>query len=149
MPLEPPVGQRLLTFLQSQKLLTLATQEAETPYLSLMAYAVGEDLRQVFLATKQGTRKYENMRRNPAVALLIDDRCEKKGDFHDTMVVTGFGKAWEAEREEKGPLTALFLERHPELASIVHSPDGVIFKVVMERYLIIRRFEEAEELVLV
>lgn len=148
MPIQGRTPQWLLNFLQSQRLLVLATQEAETPYLSLMAFAVTEDLNHLIVATSRGTRKYENIRRHPGVALMIDDRCERGGDFQNTSTVTGFGMAREAEESEQASLTSLFLAKHPELTAFVLSPECVLLKVRMERYLIVRRFENVEEWVL-
>ena len=67
---------RLKDFFRTQKLTALATQEPGHPYLSLMAFAMTDDLNSLIIATKRETRKYSNMVKEPGVAFLIDNRSE-------------------------------------------------------------------------
>jgi uncharacterized protein YhbP (UPF0306 family) len=146
MPAKNDSINRLKTFFQSQKLTALATQERDGPYLNLMAFSWTEDLNYLIIATKQGTRKYANMMKNPGVALLVDNRSDRGADFQNTLAVTGIGKAMGLTEAEKASLTALFLENHPELEAFVKSPECALMKIRIEKYIIISRFEESEEL---
>ncbi len=51
---------RLREFFQTQKLTALATQTGH-PYLSLMAFALTDDLNYLIVATKRETRKYSKV----------------------------------------------------------------------------------------
>jgi heme iron utilization protein len=137
---------RLRVFFETQRLTALATQEPGHPYLSLMAFAMTDDLNSLIIATKKGTRKYSNMVKTPGVSFLIDNRSDEKDLFQKTRAVTGIGRVMEIEEIEKEFLTALFLKRHPELDSFVRARDCSLVKIKIEKFIIISQFQEAEEL---
>lgn len=137
---------RLNDFFQTQKLTALATQEPGHPYLSLMAFALTDDLNVLIIATKRETRKYSNMVKTPGVAFLIDNRSNEKDHFQNTLAVTGIGQAMEIEEIEKEFLSALFVKKHPELETFVRSRDCALVKIKIEKFIIISQFQEAEEL---
>ncbi|MEW6184479.1 MAG: pyridoxamine 5'-phosphate oxidase family protein [Thermodesulfobacteriota bacterium] len=140
--------ERLKTIFSTQKLAVLATQEIEGPYLSLMALAWTEDLSHIMIATRKGTRKYSNIMKSPQVALLIDNRSVRGEDFQNTMAVTALGEVMKPALSETDFLTSIFLGRHPDLELFVRSPECVVLKVQIKKYIIISRFEEAEELLM-
>jgi nitroimidazol reductase NimA-like FMN-containing flavoprotein (pyridoxamine 5'-phosphate oxidase superfamily) len=137
---------QLKEIFKTQKLATLATQEEDTPYVSLMAFAFSEDLTYLLVATKRSTRKYLNMIQRPGVSLLIDNRFNQINVFQDTLAVTCIGKAEPLEGSQKGPFWELFLRRQPELESLVQSPDCALMKITIDYYYILSRFEQVEEL---
>jgi general stress protein 26 len=137
---------RVSSLFKNQKLTVLSTQESNHPYLSLMAFAVTPDLKQVVVATQKGTRKHANILKKSGVALLVDNRLNQGKDFQDTVAVTGIGKAEEVQEQEKGELLRLYLEKHPELEGFATSSDCALIRVIMERYLIVQQFQDVFEL---
>jgi nitroimidazol reductase NimA-like FMN-containing flavoprotein (pyridoxamine 5'-phosphate oxidase superfamily) len=137
---------QLRALFETEKLAVLATQEERGPYLSLMAFAFTDDLRCLLIATKRGTRKYSNMMKKPGVSLLIDNRLNQKALFQETLAVTCLGRAESLEDSPKGFFLELFLRRHPELTSLVQSPDCALIKIIVENYYILRQFDQMEEL---
>ena len=76
--------------LLSQKLAVLATQSpAGSPYASLIAFAATPDLQKIVFATSRETRKFTNIKHNPEISLLVDNRSNRENDFHDARAVTG------------------------------------------------------------
>lgn len=137
---------RLKNFFQTQKLTVLATQEPGHPYLSLMAFAISEDLNSLIIATKRETRKYSNMVKTPGVSFLIDNRSNERDQFQNTLAVTGIGQAMDIEEVEQESFIALFLAKHPELEHFVRSRECALVKIKIGRFIIISQFQEAEEL---
>jgi len=137
---------QLKEFIQTQKLTALATQEQDHPYLSLMAFAVTEDLSYLIVATKRGTRKYSNMVKIPGVAFLIDNRLNQENDFQNTLAVTGIGQVEEIIDSERERLLDLFLSNHPELEAFVQSLECALIKIKIHKYVIVSRFQDVEEL---
>jgi len=135
---------RLSDFFQTQKLAVLATQEPNNPYLSLMAFALTEDLGSLIVATQKGTRKYNNMVNSPGVSFLIDNRSSERDLFRQTMAVTGLGRAIEIGERDKEALMPLYLKKHPELEAFVRSPECALFQLVIEDLVVIDHFQEAE-----
>lgn len=64
----------------TERLAVLATGGDSGPYTSIMSVAVTPDLAQIFFVTDRSSRKYINIIKNIAVALLFDNRCESGGD---------------------------------------------------------------------
>jgi heme iron utilization protein len=141
----PSKMDRIKALFKSQKLAVLATQEETVPYLSLMAFAFTEDLSCLLVATKRATRKYLNMKQNPGVSLLMDNRSHKGDLFQDTVVVTCIGKAESIEDSQKAFFQDLFLRHHPDLTSLVQSPDCALIKITVNYYYILNRFDQVEE----
>ena len=135
----------LRALLQSQRFAVLATDDHGQPFTSLMAFAATEDLRHLVVLTEQTTRKYANLRSNPRVALLIDDRENKGSDTEESVVVTAIGEAQELDRDAGAPLLGLFLARHPYLAAFADSPSCAIVRVNVSSYQLVSRFQQIVE----
>jgi heme iron utilization protein len=137
---------QLRAIFETQKLAVLATQEETGPYLSLMAFAFTDDLNCLLVATKRSTRKYSNMMQKQGVSPLVDNRMNQEDLFQETLAVTCIGRAESVEDPQKNSFQALYLGRHPELASLVQSPDCALIKITIEYYYILRQFDQMEEI---
>jgi nitroimidazol reductase NimA-like FMN-containing flavoprotein (pyridoxamine 5'-phosphate oxidase superfamily) len=134
--------QELLT---TQKLAVLSTEEQGQPYSNLIAFAASEDLAFILFATTRSTRKYNNLRNEPRVSILIDNRRNDVIDFSEARAVTVLGKALELEGRERGHYENIYLSRHPHLLDFISSPTCALFNVAVERYILVSRFQEVKE----
>jgi hypothetical protein len=142
--LQSEIAELLLT----QKLAVLSTQTPENlPYASLIAFAVTDDLQKIVLATPRATRKFANIKNNPNVALLIDNRSNREEDFHDAKAVTVLGSVdgivLDASRED---LVSLYLQKHPYLEDFLRAPSTAFVLVSVRSYYLVSRFQEVMEL---
>lgn len=128
--------------LASQLLAVLATQDTGQPYASLLAFAAGSDLADIFLASDRNTRKFKNIREENRVALLVDDRANQSADFQAAAAVTIIGKACELQGREMEEARAIFLARHPALAEFVMAPHTALLKVAVSRYILVTSFQK-------
>jgi nitroimidazol reductase NimA-like FMN-containing flavoprotein (pyridoxamine 5'-phosphate oxidase superfamily) len=138
--------QDLRALLSSQPLAVLGTAAATQPYASLVAYAINEELTTLLFSTTRATRKYRNLKANPQVTLLIDNRSNQESDFHEAMAATVLGSAAECLDEEVEALKSFFLLRHPHLADFLASPSCALLSVTIERYYLVRHFQQVLEL---
>lgn len=129
----------------SQRYAVLATDDHGQPFTSLMAFAATEDLRQIVVLTERSRRKFANLKVNPRVALLIDNRENKGSDTQDSVAVTAIGEAQESSSAAGTALLGLFLTRHPYLAAFAASPSCAIISVKINSYLLVSRFERVLE----
>ena len=83
------------------------------PYLSLMAFAVTPDLKTIIVATDRGARKYANLKAEPRVALLIDNRSNTPADTQEAVAITVLDQAMEATPEEREGFLRLFGQTPP------------------------------------
>jgi general stress protein 26 len=134
--------------LLSQKLAVLSSQTPEgSSYSSLIAFAATDDLQKIVLATPRATRKFANIKYNPKVSLLIDNRSNKEQDFHDAKAVTVMGIVKEIDPDaSRNDLASLYLRKHPYLDDFLHSPSTAFLLVSVWRCYLVKRFQEVMEL---
>jgi nitroimidazol reductase NimA-like FMN-containing flavoprotein (pyridoxamine 5'-phosphate oxidase superfamily) len=138
--------QTLADLLASQRSAVLATQRDGQPYCSLMAFAATADLRTLIIATLRATRKYANLVAEPRVSLLVDNRANQAADTQAALAVTVMATATEVDPAARGRLEQIFLAKHPHLEDFIRLPDCAIVKIQVEKYYLVRRFQEVVEL---
>lgn len=138
--------ERVGELLRGQRFAALATNAAQAPYLNLVAFAVSEDLRSVVFSTMRATRKFSNLRNDPHVAMLFDDRTNEETDLQQAVAATAVGAGEVVEGEERERCASLLLTRHPHLASFVSSPDCAIIRVDVDTYHAVVRFQDVYEI---
>ncbi len=132
--------------LRSQRLAVLATNRGGHPYSSLVAFASTDDLCSLLFATARATRKYENIKADRRVSLLVDNRANKAEDFRETVAVSIFGYAEEIKEEERNSCLPLYLGKHPYLEEFVNAPTCALFKVKITKFSVVTRFQNVIEL---
>jgi hypothetical protein len=129
----------------SQRYAVLATDDRGQPFTSLMAFSATEDLRQLVILTERTRRKFNNLKANHRVALLIDNRENKGSDTQDAVAVTAIGDAEEADFATAADLLPHFLTRHPGLSSFAASSSCAVVTVKIKSYLLVSSFEQVLE----
>jgi general stress protein 26 len=142
------IRKEIAELLLSQKLAVLATQSHEgSSYASLIAFAATDDLKKIVLATPKATRKFANIKHNPKVSLLIDDRSNNEKDFHDAQAVTVMGVVDRIELNSiQNELSQLYLSKHPYLEDFLCSPSTTFIVISVKSYFLVSRFQEVMEL---
>jgi nitroimidazol reductase NimA-like FMN-containing flavoprotein (pyridoxamine 5'-phosphate oxidase superfamily) len=137
----------LCRLLASQQVAVLATHNQGQPYGSLVGFAASPNLKSIFFATPRTTRKYANLEADARVALMFDDRTHAEADFYEAVGVTACGRAAEASKSPRSTNLKRYLAKHPYLKEFVMSPNCAFVRVCIEKYVIVRRFQEVVELV--
>ena len=141
-----PLAERLGALFAAQRLAVFATATDGAPYCSLVAFAATDDLRHLLLATRRDSRKYRYLAANPRVSLLVDSRTHRPAGLHDATAVTAIGAAAEAPADRADAWAGLLVARHDELAEFLADSGCALIAVVVERYLVVSRFEDVIEL---
>ena len=129
----------------SQKLAVLSTQRDGQPYASLVAFVASEELRQIYFATPNTTRKYANLKADSRVAFLIDSRLNDESDIHAAMAVTAMGIAREIVKTTNDLFMVKYLDKHPYLESFIKSPTCSWICVYIASYYLVQRFQNVME----
>lgn len=132
--------------LSSQKLAVLSTFGNEQPYASLIAFAATDDLKHIIFATTRATRKYANLFSESKAALLIDNRTNKEKDFSYAVAATALGRAEEAKELQRKSFEEIYIRKHPYLEEFVSSPSSALLVVRVEKYYVVSRFQNVQEL---
>lgn len=134
------------SLLSLQRLGVLGTSSETGPYASLVAFAATRDMRHLVFATFRATRKYNNLKRDSRVSLLVDSRSNAVTDFQLAAAVTAVGTAKETHGAEKRRCLCMFLRKHPDLLDFAASPNGALFRIRVRTYYVVNRFQEVIEL---
>jgi heme iron utilization protein len=126
----------LKTLFDSQRLAVLATQSEGQPHGCLVAFACSNDLKHLFFSTDRGTRKYHDIRINPRVVMVIDNRSNRESDFQQAVAVTVRGTARESEGKDREKWMALYLEKHPQLSDFTLNPNVALLKIDVDEFLV-------------
>lgn len=111
----------LYEFLRNRKEAVIATNSpAGPPEAALVYVAVTPDLQVIFHAL-QFTRKVENLRRDPQIAMVVGWDCMQTVQYE--------GIAREADRESRQEAERIYLEIFPEAAQRIKWPDITFFRV--------------------
>jgi nitroimidazol reductase NimA-like FMN-containing flavoprotein (pyridoxamine 5'-phosphate oxidase superfamily) len=107
-----------------------------------MAYLYVPEKRRLYLLTPTESHKFRNLRRQPAVSLLIDTRDESPR--HSVAALTVSGEAGVVEEPmERGHMLRLMLEKHPQLRCFDNRPDVAVVEVTPHSYQLLQGIEEA------
>jgi len=136
---------KLQNLFDSQKTAVLSTLMDVQPYLSLMAFAVTDDLKQIIFMTNKNTQKYKNLKSNKKIAMLIDDRTNNISDVKDATAVTAIGEARELNEDEKNNIFIVFLKKNPHLDKFMSSSDSAVILMDIKKYIIVSEFEKITE----
>lgn len=137
----------VIDILTGQRLAVLSSNMNDQPYPSLIAFAHSEDLRNLFFATLRNSKKYENIKNNPKVSMLIDNRGNSPSDISDAIAVSVFGKASETDIKDEH-CVALYLNKHPYLKEFLSMPDCALLKIEVKKYQLVSNFQNVDTLLI-
>ncbi|MFT5398147.1 MAG: putative pyridoxamine 5'-phosphate oxidase family protein [Planctomycetota bacterium] len=125
---------KISTILDQQIQCVLATLQADQPCQHMMAFAFSEDLSRIFLATYMDTRKYRNMKTNPRVSVLWDNRSGSAADHVDGLSLIALGRSSLLIEGAQDEVRELLLKRNPALQVLLCDESCRLFMVSIEDY---------------
>jgi nitroimidazol reductase NimA-like FMN-containing flavoprotein (pyridoxamine 5'-phosphate oxidase superfamily) len=137
---------QLHELLEDQRLAVISTRTGDQPYSNLICFAASNDLRHILFATTRATRKYANLMKESQIALLVDNRSHGLTDPFRALALTALGKAVELKGAESAKARGIYIARHPHLQEFVSSPSTALFRMNVEKYILVRRFQDVIEL---
>ncbi|WP_432738725.1 pyridoxamine 5'-phosphate oxidase family protein [Maridesulfovibrio sp. FT414] len=128
-----------MEFLRSSNMLVMATQGADGPYTSLMAYCCSDDGMEVYMITRRDSTKWANLINNPQVSLLVDDRDVKlENDRENIKALTVTGVFAEvSEREDEEEMVKCLAEAVPSVASLFSGPECSVIRIKVLSFLLL------------
>jgi uncharacterized protein YhbP (UPF0306 family) len=129
-----------------QNLAVMATQEGGQPFTNLVGFVATDDLKYLVFATTRATRKYARLMVDSRMSMMIDNRQNQASDFHNATAVAAIGRVEEVKGTEKAAFMKLYLSKHSHLKAFVTAPNCALMKLRVDRYDIVRRFQNVMEL---
>ena len=145
MTIEAEEWQLVLKLLNEQSFGVLGTNHKGHPYASLVAFTATTEARFLYFATTRATRKYLNMAADDQIALLVDNRTAQAQALYEAAALTAYGTATEVTVPEHAKVLESYLARHPQLKTFVSSPTTAIFRIEVESYHLVQRFQNVTE----
>lgn len=128
---------------QDEPFAVLATQGEGQPYLSLISFAISENLRQIAFSTPSQTRKVTLISGNDKVSLMIDNRSRQPESINLICGLTITGKARVLdEPDEINKWGRALTAKHSYLKRFVESTTSNLILVEAIRFFYVRRFQE-------
>jgi general stress protein 26 len=121
----------------------IATESHHHPYTSLVSFVPSSDYTHLYFPTKKETQKFFNISKNPHIAALIDNRENTPMDLLKAITVIALGVAHEVETN-KEHITALLLQKHPDLSGFISNPDCALIDITIATYQIVQQFEKVK-----
>lgn len=132
-----PVKEFIGGLLKASRLAVLATEGNGQPHASLIAFTPVSGFRKIIFVTYKSTRKFENLKLNGRVAVLIQGEDKDSSGQKKIFALTAFGHASEVVISEHEEAVKEHIERHPDLANLITSSDLVMFLINVEVYQIV------------
>lgn len=128
-----------LDLINSCNILVLATQGGDGVHTSLMAYAASDDGSEIYMVSRQDSRKWQNIIGNPQVSLLIDDRDGKlDGKRHKIKALTVEGYFVPLNNSaERNDVLRRITKAVPAIASAFSGEDNEIIRIKAKSFLLL------------
>lgn len=138
---EPELQTRIKSLLHRQLYGVLSTQGEGVPHASIIAYACADGISAIIFVTPRNTRKFSYMMARDRVVFFVDDRRERKEELMDVCGLEAQGRVRELQGEQRDDYRAIYLARHPDMASFVDAPGSALMRLEVERYDMVDHFQ--------
>jgi general stress protein 26 len=142
---EHELKERLNELFSDQRLAVLSSNLNDQPYPSLIAFAHTDDLKYLYFATLRNSIKYSNIKDNPKISMLVDNRGNSPSDISEAIAVSVFGFAKETDCEDQD-CHDIYLRKHPYLKEFISMPDCALIKIKVEKFKLVSNFQDVETL---
>lgn len=135
----------VVRLLQQQNFAVLGTSRQGHAYSSLVAFSATDSAKSLYFATTKATRKYHNLSADNRVSLLIDNRADLNRPLYEAAAVTAYGAAEEINNDLRAEALRNYLDKHPQLKTFATSPSTALFRITVEEYHLVQRFQNVTE----
>jgi nitroimidazol reductase NimA-like FMN-containing flavoprotein (pyridoxamine 5'-phosphate oxidase superfamily) len=134
--------EKIKQIIKDEKFCVLATAMENNPYCSLMAYAVDDVCKRLYMVTMTDSEKYRNLMTNDSVSILIDTRGRMNDMPVKALTITG---SFFEIRDEKRVVEAKdkLKKRHPDLEVFFKSGLSSVFYVEIRSILLLDGFNRS------
>ena len=142
---EVELKSRINKLLADQRLAVLSSNMDDQPYTNLIAFAHTDDLKNILFATLRNSNKFENIKNNPKISMLIDNRGNSPEDISDAIAVSVFGTVSEVN-SEVDKCMGIYLDKHPYLKDFLELADCALLKININKFRVVSNFQNVDTL---
>jgi general stress protein 26 len=137
---ERELREKVNDLLTEQRLAVLSSYMKDQPYPNLIAFVHTNNLKNLYFATLKNSIKYTNIKDNPKISLLVDNRDNTPTDISEAIALSVFGTISEIDCKDE-QCKDIYLRKHPYLKDFLEMPDCALLKIIVEKYLIVSNFQ--------
>lgn len=124
----------------------LATQGQGECYNSLISFETSGDLSKIVFATPINTKKFDFIKQNDSVSILIDNRSSNPESINDIAAVTVMGRVKILkEKQEIDRWSKALVDKHNYLEKFIGAPTTAIILMEVSKYYYVSSFQEVVE----
>jgi len=128
------VANQIRSILNQQVQSVLATQNQGGLYQHLMAYSAADDLSSIYLSSFDNTQKVRNIRANPNISLLWDNRTGNNKDHTEGFALSAQGSAKIVNTDAHPDLIEQLRNRNDSLAKLLNAEQSVLIVINIKAY---------------
>lgn len=128
------IANQIRSILNHQVQSVLATQDQGVLYQHLMAYSAVDDLSSIYLASFDNTQKVRNIRANPNVSLLWDNRTGNNKDHTEGFALSAHGSADIVNTGSRPDLIEQLRNRNDSLTKLLNAEQSVLIVINIKAY---------------
>lgn len=131
---EDEVANQIRSILNHQVQSVLATQDQGELFQHLMAYSATDDLSSIYLASFGNTQKVRNIRSNPNISLLWDNRTGNNKDHTEGFALSAQGSAKIVNTDAHPDLIEQLRNRNDSLSKLLNAEKSVLIVINIKAY---------------
>jgi nitroimidazol reductase NimA-like FMN-containing flavoprotein (pyridoxamine 5'-phosphate oxidase superfamily) len=134
--------EKMKEFVRKKNICVLATVSDHKPYCSLMAYITDTACKEIYMVTHKNTTKFNNLRNNPSVSLLIDSRETQPRSNAQALTIDGVFTPLTDENKKQN-IRDRILESFPHMKDFIHHPESELIRIKINSFLLLEGLTES------
>ncbi|MGO1369041.1 pyridoxamine 5'-phosphate oxidase family protein [Senegalia sp. (in: firmicutes)] len=137
---------KFLSLCRDQSFAVLATQGNNECYTSLISFKESDDLSKIAFATPTNTKKFNFLKQNENVSILIDNRSRNPESINNITALTAIGKVKILSAEDDIDFwSKALIDKHNYLENFIKAETTAIVVVDICKYNYVSSFQEVIE----
>ena len=117
----------------------LATTGEATPHMNLVAFCLLENMKTLLFISPEKSAKIDNIKQNPGIALMVDNRANTYDDIETVTSVTIYGRAVIPEKtEDISHWLEIYTRKLPHMKNFATDKSNITVKVDIDSIHIVR-----------
>lgn len=131
----------IIELMEKQKYGVIATKGENGLYTNLIAFFSSDDLKNIYFVTSNKSKKYYNIKKNPNVSFLIDNRKNNYDDIINATALSITGVAKEIKKN-LSEIKNSFIKKHPKLKRFSEFSESVFIDINVKKFIYVNKFQE-------
>ena len=134
--------EKMKELVRKKNICVFSTVSGNKPYCSLMVYITDVTCEEIYMVTHKNTTKFNNLKKNPLVSLLIDSRETQPRSNAQALTIAGvFIPLIDENKKQK--IRDRMLESFPHMKDFIHHPESELIRIKINSFLLLDGLTES------